>query len=75
MMNQQNKSGSQKKFKMLRELARLNGELRTKKAYTPTEEEKKKDFESNWAGVVRGDQYLKKGEGVGGGNIPGYERS
>jgi hypothetical protein len=40
---------------MLRELARLNGELRTKKAYTPTEEEKKKDFESNWAGVVRGD--------------------
>jgi hypothetical protein len=30
-----------KKFKMLKELARLNGELRTKKPYSPSDHEKK----------------------------------
>ena len=63
-----------KKFKMLKELARLNGELRTKKPYSPTPEEKQKEYESNWTGAVRSSSYLKRKEGIGGGNIPGYSK-
>ena len=57
---------------MLRELARLNQELRVKKPYSPTEQEKKLlSLEQNWTAASRGQQFLKKGNGIGGGNIPG----
>jgi len=60
---------------MLKELARLNGELRIKKPYSPTAEEKKKQLDSNWAALNRGSTYLRRGHGIGGGHIPGYSYS
>lgn len=58
---------------MLRELARLNQELRVRKPYSPSAEEKKLlQLNQNWSAATRGQQFLKRGGGTGGGHIPGY---
>ncbi len=64
------KSSAPKKFKMLKELARLNQELRVQKPYAPSEKEKKIIEQNRSWSAQRSGNFLKKGGGVGGGNIP-----
>lgn len=62
-----------KKFKMLKELARLNSELRVQKPYAPTMQEKRiLEQDRSWS-ASRGQTFLKRGGGIGGGNIPEVE--
>ena len=61
-----------KKFKMLKELARLNQELRVQRPLSPKDQKMLQEQE-NWSGAVRGQQFLKRGLGTGGGHIPGVE--
>ncbi|CDW71424.1 UNKNOWN [Stylonychia lemnae] len=68
----QARQGQPSKFKMLRELARLNQELRVQKPYSPTSQERKLlALEQNWSAAQRANQFLKRGVGTGGGHIPG----
>jgi len=71
--NEMKRSVSQqpKKFKMLKELARLNQELRVQKPYAPSALEKQLQEDKNWSAITRGQGFLKRGNGIGGGNIPG----
>lgn len=62
-----------KKFKMLRELARLNQELRVQKPYQPTLEEKRRQERGLSAAARSGKQFLKRGGGIGGGNMPAMD--
>ena len=71
-------STTQKKFKMLKELARLNQELRLQKPYAPKDQEKRLTEDRAWSAHTRGQGgFLKRGHGVGGGNVPsaGYGKS
>lgn len=58
---------------MLKELARLNQELRVQKPYNPTtkDHEKRLAEDRAWSANTRGQGgFLKRGGGVGGGNVP-----
>jgi hypothetical protein len=55
---------------MLKELARLNQELRVQKPYAPSAQEKRLEEDRNWSAAQRGQGFLKRGGGVGGGNLP-----
>ena len=68
----QPRSSPPKKFKMLKELARLNQELRVQKPYHPTPEERKRleEDRSQSAHSRSGKSFLKRGGGIGGGNMP-----
>jgi hypothetical protein len=57
---------------MLKELARLNSELRVRRPLSPSEV---KQGAGGWQGQSRGQNFLRRQEGVGGGNIPGYDDS
>jgi len=63
---------------MLKELARLNQELRVQKPYAPKDQEKRLTDDRAWSAHTRGQGgFLKRGHGVGGGNVPtaGYGKS
>jgi hypothetical protein len=56
---------------MLKELARLNQELRVQKPYNPSTKDQEKRLKEDraWSAHNNG-AFLKRGGGVGGGNVP-----
>jgi len=63
-----------KKFKMKKELARLNQELRTQRPLSPDEKRLQRSPEANWGAKARGLEYQRRRGGTGGGHIPGLEK-
>ena len=70
----QRKNRHNKDFKMLRELAKLNSDLRGNKPFSPPSRDKEpKITDANWTAAARGMNYIKKGHGTGGGHLPGKD--
>jgi len=72
--NEKNLPAKGKKFKLMRELARLNQELRVTRPYSPEKDGHRDDPGVNWSAKQRGKEFVKKGLGTGGGHIPGVDK-